>query len=568
MICDKCHQRPACVHLRTINPEGKTSTLNLCAACAMEELAGAQGAQDALHALRMALKETGMKLPDLDKHALLEAATTLGNLIPDSDKGQGSSSKPQECPKCKLTLEDFKENFRLRCPECVPAFQSELEEHLHGDLWQGKVPLSERGVASKNPERQLLLERIHEAEVQLKAAVKDEKYEEAGVLKREIADLRKQASEFSEEKAQAALLEALYQPLPNAYGDVLPWFPRTPRRGSIIRLSSFISYSRNISGYPTHPGGPKEREKFQELSKRLVEFLISDPLFSGAQIINPQSCSPEQKMLLVARSWVPETMINLPYNARLVVSPNHKLVAKVNYREHLEIVIHEAPGEALKFYPLLQEFDRRLQGHFSFIVSPDYGIFTHLPQTLGSGFLFGEYLHLPGLTIEGHNSAISAACSNLQTAFNGAFHDDVVDSCGIYLLYNSNSLGGRLTQKGRKVTTIAKILEKRELDARANLLSHQETRLQLTDRLGRVAGTVKGARLVENAEALFLLSFLWFGKELGVYPNISHKQIFTTYPKILELTPNEDINDRPLKDLEENTARIFRQVFGHEEDTP
>lgn len=150
--CDLC-SKPATVHLTQI-VNNKVHKIDLC-----EECAQAKGVTD----------PSGFSLADL----LLKAS-----LNPEPSVMAGV-----RCEQCGFTPNDFKKLGRFGCPACYDTFTSLIEpmlDSMHkGTAHTGKVP--QKALARKS-----LHERLSKLELDLSAAIKSERYEDAARCRDEI----------------------------------------------------------------------------------------------------------------------------------------------------------------------------------------------------------------------------------------------------------------------------------------------------------------------------------------------------------------------------------------------
>lgn len=167
MICQICKKREATIHLTEII-EGKRTEAHLCQNCAVE-----QG---------IAIKNQ-MPLNEL-----------LGNLLaaaPPDEEIMGEPEQELACPHCGMTLEQFRKEALLGCPNDYEVFEKTLApliEKAHDDHCAhcGKVPSKTSGDIRKQ------LELIH-LRNQLDNAVKTEDYEKAAKLRDQINEIEKKS---------------------------------------------------------------------------------------------------------------------------------------------------------------------------------------------------------------------------------------------------------------------------------------------------------------------------------------------------------------------------------------
>lgn len=105
------------------------------------------------------------------------------------------------CPECGHTLAAFKATGRLGCPACYVFFKNQigpLLQHCHEGSLQhdGKVPASKEvadiaeAVAAKAGEKEMVQNSLDALQKKMDAAVKEERYEDAGRIRDQIKYLK------------------------------------------------------------------------------------------------------------------------------------------------------------------------------------------------------------------------------------------------------------------------------------------------------------------------------------------------------------------------------------------
>ena len=166
MLCERCHQRVATVHLTEISNNVKRE-MHLCEACARELQGGPFGwlPQFSLHNFLAGLFE-----PDVAHEAL---RPRVGG---------------RRCGRCGLSEEEMARGGLLGCASCYDAFQPRLEpllRRIHGtSRHAGKVPARSGGRAK-------VLRELQGLKKQLEEAVAREEFERAAVLRDHIRELER-----------------------------------------------------------------------------------------------------------------------------------------------------------------------------------------------------------------------------------------------------------------------------------------------------------------------------------------------------------------------------------------
>jgi protein arginine kinase activator len=171
MLCEKCQQQQATVHMQQII-NGEKTEVHLCSACAEE-----------------------MEMPisfDNFFQGFLESVFANHK----ASVAEDVQAQPRiQCRVCGLTYNDFKNTGRLGCAGCYDAFRKELGivvKNMQGsNQHQGKFP--KRFGAELAVKR-----RVEQLRLLLAQAVEKEEYEDAARLRDEIRDLQERGIEDGE----------------------------------------------------------------------------------------------------------------------------------------------------------------------------------------------------------------------------------------------------------------------------------------------------------------------------------------------------------------------------------
>ncbi len=160
MLCERCQQKQATVHMQQIF-NGEKTEVHVCQDCAGQ-----------------------MDFPisfDHIFHGFLDSMFSAGNMEGLQELG----AKKLMCEACGMTYEDIKKSGRLGCENCYHAFRKELDSILRNvqgsNQHEGKFP--------KRAGLDLYLKReIDKLKLEQLKAIENEEYEEAA----RIRDLIKQ----------------------------------------------------------------------------------------------------------------------------------------------------------------------------------------------------------------------------------------------------------------------------------------------------------------------------------------------------------------------------------------
>lgn len=162
MLCERCNQRQATVHLTQVINNKKVE-MNICEYCANELQQEAWGFS-----------------PQFNLHKF------LGSLIENDFSQAVKIDTHDNCSKCGISKNSFAKGGLLGCPSCYQSFHSQiipLVRRVHGTIQHtGKVPKRTGGKVRIRKE-------IMDLKRKLQQAVNKEEFEKAAMLRDQIKQL-------------------------------------------------------------------------------------------------------------------------------------------------------------------------------------------------------------------------------------------------------------------------------------------------------------------------------------------------------------------------------------------
>lgn len=178
MLCDICKKNPATIHIQEIAGNEK-KTLHLCQECAQK------------------------KAQEDSSFQALNLAEVLYN-ISNQLNPENAQPKPDTehsgifCATCGWDYASFRKTGRLGCPDCYQAFYDTLKSAIgamhRGTTHTGKIPAAFTGTMPGKSEANfaILRKELEKLQSSLNAAVADEEFERAVILRDKINELKEQ----------------------------------------------------------------------------------------------------------------------------------------------------------------------------------------------------------------------------------------------------------------------------------------------------------------------------------------------------------------------------------------
>jgi protein arginine kinase activator len=170
MLCQHCNQNEATTHIKK-NINGEKTEMHLCSECAKE----------------LGVMED-FKMPTMTD---LFGDSFLGNFLGAGVAAMNSLAGVDRCQTCGSSFNDIVKGGHIGCSDCYERFEDKLEpsiNKLHGKSKHiGKFISYEEAVNEKKEEPQV--SELDSLKEQLKQAIKEQRFEDAVVLRDKINEL-------------------------------------------------------------------------------------------------------------------------------------------------------------------------------------------------------------------------------------------------------------------------------------------------------------------------------------------------------------------------------------------
>jgi protein arginine kinase len=479
------------------------------------------------------------------------------------DTGAGSS-----CPQCGLKRQELRQNLLLGCPGCLEVFEKDVCAYLNlpaGFAFvEGSKPFSSADDGLAAGDEQSAFRRLN---ARMQAAVQSEEYELAAALKQELESMQRELAARSRPASGAAwgkipVVDEFARPeqiFPN-----LPWLPKQKTGQPLIRISSLLFLSRNLTSYALPPFS-KQIEQSEEVCDLLIPFLRNEALFGSVREYNSQMMDKRERLELIERGWCPYEYVHRSHATRILVSENERVIGLLNNVDHLRLNLWGECDDLPIMVEQITAFNEHLEKQFSLQKHPQYGYLTRHLNSLGTGMGQGQLLHLPGLNFTGQIDRVMHACAELKFHMRPLFRKNDYSGGAFYILQSSNSFFVP-EQHAEALLELSRTVAERETQCRARMQSDNELRIRVCDAVGRAVGTVRGMSLLTFEEAESILSMLWLGIELGMLPWLDMGQVLQKVTELLiapaQLAGSTNLRKDQFR-LHREMARSFRRDLLH-----
>ena len=300
-------------------------------------------------------------------------------------------------------------------------------------------------------------------------------------------------------------------------GHISGWFDGSGPNADIV-ISSRIRLARNVAGYEFLPCLTDQRK--QQLIDKLKEAIMLLDIGQDIFYVNVESATPLERELLVERHLISTQHAAGKGPRGVAIAEGESFAAMINEEDHLRLQVFKTGLQLEQCWQRLNKIDDMIEEKVEYAFSGRYGYVTACPTNIGTGIRVSVMLHLPALKMTGQIDNFFNAARDMDLAVRGLFGEGTEALGDFFQLSNQVTLGVSEEAIVKEFTQsiVPKIIAY-EIDARTALLDKQVH--VLDDKIARAMAVLKNARLISSQEAMFLLSHIRMGVNLGRIKDVS-----------------------------------------------
>ncbi|MEN8126245.1 MAG: protein arginine kinase [Planctomycetota bacterium] len=329
------------------------------------------------------------------------------------------------------------------------------------------------------------------------------------------------------------------------------WFGGGSDIVSEVVISSRIRLARNIAGYEFLPCLSPDRQ--QQLQDKLKDILMSIDLGGKIWFVDIDHASDVERSLLTERHLISRRHATGKGPRSVVLAEDESFTAMINEEDHLRMQIYAAGLQLHACWKRINQIDDSIEQRIDYAFDSRFGYLTACPTNLGTGIRVSVMLHLPALKMTGQIEKFVNAARDCDLAVRGLFGEGTDAVGDFYQLSNQVTLGVSEEQviEDFSAVIVPKIIAY-EMESRKALLDKKPHALD--DKIQRALGVLKNACLISSQEALFLLSNVRLGVNLGRVTDIN----ITTINELFMLTQPAHLQLRAGKILDPDQRDTLR----------
>jgi protein arginine kinase len=295
-----------------------------------------------------------------------------------------------------------------------------------------------------------------------------------------------------------------------------------------VVASCRIRLARNLRDFPF--AAKLSAERAVELCDKLEPELTALPVGSEMQWVEMSEVSQILRLLLrerhlVSRDLAPSNPDRAVLPGRAVAfSRDETLSVMVNEEDHLRVQCMAGGLDLEELWRRARELDLALEQRLEYAYDHQYGYLTCCPTNVGTGLRASVMLHLPALgMVRSELEKVFTAAQRTGLAVRGLYGEGSRAVGDYYQISNQVTLGRAESDLVAELSELVPAIVRFERSLRDEL--SREQRAALVDRVSRSFGLLRTARAMPSDGALAHLSNLRLGSYLGLWSQVSLKEL-------------------------------------------
>ena len=290
-----------------------------------------------------------------------------------------------------------------------------------------------------------------------------------------------------------------------------------------VVLSTRVRLARNLANFP-FPSKFKDDDAFR------VQTLVFDSFSHCEEPDKYQgvvaSELDELSALILEERGVLDASSAKENGSGIIVRTDGKVSCAINTADHVRLSAFVPGLDGNGAFSLCAKVDDELQNTMQFAADYDIGYLTSSIADCGSGMKVSCRVHLPSLSFSGRLLDLFSSLSQKEIVVSDCFGAGTLpsSSLGFYYQISTKTAGNgtELDQIALLVSAV-KYLAENERRERSVVLRNRQT--ELRNRMYRSYAKVKFASLIEEREAIEIISDIKWGKNLGFFSGIEDAEL-------------------------------------------
>lgn len=332
------------------------------------------------------------------------------------------------------------------------------------------------------------------------------------------------------------------------------WYERSGEQGEIV-ISSRVRLARNLKSYPFPNRATLEQKK--EIAQRVKKAVEESNSTLSLKFIPMEELTQVQAVALAEKHLISPEFASDRAGKYLMLSEDESISIMINEEDHLRIQVLGSGLSLNRVYDTANNIDTLLDNALGFAFNNKLGYLTQCPTNLGTGMRASLMLHLPAMEKNRAIGRIAGNLTKLGMELRGTFGEGSEPKGALYQLSNQITLGLSEHNALENLKNIASQL----IDQEEKAAQEMAKTVEAQDMVYRSLGLLKSAKLMQNDEAMRLISNL----RLGMFTELIKSKDYAKLNRLCEQIQPAALMTAAKQDLTPQQRDIKRAAILNEE---
>ena len=328
-----------------------------------------------------------------------------------------------------------------------------------------------------------------------------------------------------------------------------------------VVVSTRLRIARNIEKYKF----PNiiTMEESDQLTKEILDVMKeSEDIYNFNRIID---LSDIERFVFVEEHLISPSLLKTKEKSSFLLREDEKVTIMINEEDHIRIQVLLSGCNMEEGWRICSEVDDLLESKINYAFHERIGYLTSCPTNVGTGLRASIMVHLPCITMAGQLNVIMEELRKIGLTIRGLYGEGTKGLGHLYQISNQTTLGEREENIIRKLNKVICEVVNRERSTRQYLI--KKNRLLLEDKIFRSLGTLRYNRMISSKGAMFHLSNVKLGCDMGIIDGMDSKDIIKLMVEVQPANVQKSLNKAMIKEERDmNRSIIIRNKLKGLED--
>ena len=328
-----------------------------------------------------------------------------------------------------------------------------------------------------------------------------------------------------------------------------------------VVISSRIRIARNLENYK-FPNVISHDES-EKLTEEILEAIKgSEKKYEFHRI---RDLSELEQLVFVEEHLISPSLLSDKKNSSFLLREDERVTIMINEEDHIRIQVLLSGSNMGEGWKICSEIDDLLESKLNYAFHERLGYLTSCPTNVGTGLRASVMVHLPCITMAGQLNVIMEQLRKIGLTIRGLYGEGTKGLGHLYQISNQTTLGENEENIIKKLNRVIYEVVNRERSTRNYLM--EKNNLLLEDKIFRSLGILKYNRMISSNGAMFHLSNVKLGCDMGIIDHMDSKSIIKLMVEIQAANVQKKLNKSMRKEERDiNRSIIIRNTLRRMED--